>query len=85
MPHFQAPLLQNLKPLEEVPRRIVVATNRSADSLEYLGLLQVFAEAWYFLKKAGHRPAYSIEVVSRGTGTIYACEGLTINASRSFK
>ncbi len=85
MPKYRVPTLQDPPTTDGVLRRIAVVTNRSADSLEYLGLLQVFAETRFFLENAGRPPAYAVEVVTRGTGTIYECKGLAITASNTFE
>lgn len=83
MPEYDAPVLTNPTP-DGGPRRVVIVTNRSSNTLEYLGFLQVFAETQYFLKISNRPPAYKVEVITHGTGTIYACEGLEIIASKSF-
>ena len=85
MPKYRVPILQDPPTTDGALRRIAVVTNQSADSLEYLGLLQMFAETRFFLENAGRPPAYAVEVVSRGTGTIYECKGLSITASNTFE
>lgn len=80
MPEYDIPAVESL-PDDATRRRIVVVTNPSAGSLEYMGPLQVFDEARLFLEYSG-RPdlAYSIEIVSTGTGAIYERKGLSISA-----
>ena len=85
MPEYQVPILEEPPISDSAPRRVVVVTNQSANSLEYIGLLQVFSETRFLLEKAGRPPAYEVEVVSRGTGTIYECKGLSITAPNSFE
>ena len=86
MPEYRIPVVHNLPPAEDARRRrVVFVTNRAARSLEYMGPMQVFAEAQFFLESAGRSdPAYEVEVVSRGTGTIYERKGFTIAASTSY-
>jgi hypothetical protein len=60
MPEYQVPVVHSLPPAEDATcRRVVFVTNRTANSLEYLGLMQVFAEAQYrgadLLRKAPRR------------------------------
>jgi transcriptional regulator GlxA family with amidase domain len=64
---------------------VVVVTNPSAGSLEYMGPLQVFDEARLFLEHSG-RPdlAYDIEVVTTGEGPIYRRRGLSITAPTAY-
>lgn len=87
MPEYQLPVLRDLPPRGQGKRRrVVFVTTRSASSLEYLGVMQVFDEVRIFLDHAG-RPdlAYEIEIVSRGTGPIYERKGFAIEASRSYE
>lgn len=62
-------------------RRVVVVVNPVANSLEYMGPLQVFDEARIFLEYAG-RPdlAYQVEVVNAGWGPVYQRKGFEIRA-----
>ena len=72
MPEYSIPAVESLPDDNGGPRRrIVVVTNPSARSLEYMGPLQVFDEAKLFLEYSG-RPdlAYDIEVVTTAAGTI---------------
>lgn len=84
MPLYRLPTLQTPPDLAKTPRRVVIVTNRASSSLEYIGFLQVFAEANFILEQSGYCPAYEVEVVSRGKGCIYERNGLSITASRSF-
>ena len=84
MPEYKIPVVKNL-PAAAKRRRVVVVTNPSAGSLEYMGPLQVFDEARLFLEYSGRADlAYDIEAVSTGTGTIYDRKGLSISASRPY-
>jgi transcriptional regulator GlxA family with amidase domain len=86
MPEYSIPAVESL-PDEKgsARRRIVVVTNPSARSLEYMGPLQVFDEAILFLKYSG-RPdlAYDIEFVTTEAGTIYDRKGLSISAQTPY-
>ncbi|MFC3613215.1 GlxA family transcriptional regulator [Lutimaribacter marinistellae] len=84
MPTYSVPKLRHLSQRVRSPKRIVIVTNAASDSLEYIGLLQVFAEVRFFLRESGYAQAYSVEIVSRGTGQIYACEGLSISTTTSY-
>lgn len=84
MPTYKVPRLRRQPCTAAGPKRVVIATNAAADSLEYIGLLQVFAEVRFFLREAGYPQAYTVEIVSRGTGQIYACQGLSISATTGY-
>ena len=84
MPTYKVPKLRRQPRTAAEPRRIVIVTNAAADSLEYIGLLQVFAEVRFFLREAGYPQAYRVEIVSRGTGQIYACQGLSISTTTGY-
>ncbi len=82
MPQYCLPEVTSLPTSPDaVGRRVVVVTNPSAGSLEYMGPLQVFDEARLFLEHYG-RPelAYDIEFVTRGGSAIYHQKGLSITA-----
>lgn len=87
MPEYRIPALQSLPAAGDAPcRRVVFVTNESARSLEYMGPMQVFDEARIFLEYAGRLDlAYRVEVVSRGTGTIYERKGFTISAPTPYE
>lgn len=78
MPTYRVPRLKRQPCTVTGQKRVVIVTNAAADSLEYIGLLQVFAEVRFFLREAGYSQAYTVEIVSRGIGQIYACQGLSI-------
>lgn len=86
MPEYRIPGIENLPAARDATRRrIVLVANQSAHSLEYMGPMQVFDEARLFLEYADRRDlAYEVEVVSRGTGTIYERKGLAISAPRPY-
>jgi transcriptional regulator GlxA family with amidase domain len=82
MPDYDIPAVLDLpEGGESARRRIVLVTNPSARSLEFMGPMQVFDEARLFLEYSG-RPdlAYEVEVVSTGTAPIYDRKGLSIHA-----
>ncbi len=86
MPEYDIPAVTSLpKKSGAKKRRIVVVTNPSAGSLEYMGPLQVFDEARLFLEYSG-RPdlAYNIEIVTTGKGPIYRQKGLSISAGTPY-
>ena len=62
MPTYKVPKLRRQPRTAAGPRRIVIVTNAAADSLEYIGLLQVFAEVRFFLREAGYPQAYTVEI-----------------------
>lgn len=82
MPKYNIPIVENLPKAREASfRRIVLVTNPMARSLEYMGPLQVFDEANFFLDYSGRSDlAYEVEVVSTGSGPIYDRKGLSISA-----
>lgn len=82
MPEYRLPAIRSLPRPGAVPRRrIVLVTNQSAGSLEYMGPLQVFDEARIFLDYSGRLDlAYQVEVVSCGSGPVYQRKGFTIAA-----
>jgi transcriptional regulator GlxA family with amidase domain len=86
VPEYRIPVVASLPAAGEAPRRrIVLVTTQSAGSLEYMGPPQVFDEARIFLEHAGRSDlAYDVEVVSRGTGTLYARKGFEISAPKSY-
>jgi len=66
-------------------QRFVFVTHLGANSLEYLGPIQVLEEANFFLKRMGRSDlCYDIEVVSTQTGTVYETKGLKIIAGTSY-
>lgn len=83
MPDYKIPLVDTLPARGEASRRrVVVVTQSSARSLEYLGPVQVFDEANLFLRYAGREDlAYDVEFVSVGTGAIYDRRGFSISTS----
>lgn len=84
MPLYKAPKLRHTPTRTGAPKRVVIVTNSASNSLEYIGLLQIFAEVEFFLRQAGYPRAYDVEIVSRGTGEIFACKGLAISASTPY-
>ncbi len=84
MPTYNVPKLRHRPGKSAAPRRVVIVTNVAANSLEYFGLLQVFAEVRFFLREAGYPQAYNVEIVSRGTGQIYVCQGLSISTTAGY-
>ncbi len=82
MPEYDIPIVQSLpKRGESSARRIVVVTNPSAGSLEYMGPLQVFDEANLFLDYSGRSDlAYEVEIVSTREGNVYDRKGFSISA-----
>lgn len=66
-------------------KRVVIVTNLGANSLEYFGPLQVFAEAAFFLNKWGRSDlGYDVEIVSTEPGTVYSLKGLSIIADTPY-
>ena len=86
MPEYCIPAVASLPPPGAAPRRrVVVVTNPSARSLEYMGPMQVFDEAKLFLEYAGRSDiAYSIEIVSTAPGPIYDRKGFSIRATTPY-
>lgn len=84
MPHYQVPTLQTALNRDGFPRRVVIVTNHASSSLEYIDFIRTFSETTFFLEQAGQPPAYQVEVVSRGKGTIYNVQGLSIVASKAY-
>jgi transcriptional regulator GlxA family with amidase domain len=86
MPKYKIPAIHDLPEADDASgRRIVLVTNPSARSLEYMGPMQVFDEANLFLEFSGRGDlAYQIEVVSTGSGPIYNRKGLSINVETPY-
>ncbi len=86
MPEYNIPTVTSLPDGDEAKRRrIVLVTNPSSRSLEFMGPMQVFDEAKLFLDHSG-RPdlAYQIEIVTTGSGPIYERKGLSISAAKPY-
>ena len=66
-------------------RRIVFVVNPRSESLEYMGPLQVFAEANFFFTR-WNKPelCYDIEVVSMDAAPVYEEYGLTIRTNEKY-
>jgi len=82
MPEYEVPIVRDLPEADDpASRRIVIVVNPRAGSLEYMGPLQVFDEAKFFLDYSGRSDLnYEIEVVSTGTSPIYDRKGFSISA-----
>jgi len=88
MPHYTIPKVKDLPPnTDDVPkrRRVVIVTNLGAQTLEYIGPMQVFHEANYFLEHSG-RPdlGYDVEVVTTQPGAVYEVNGLKIVVDKPY-
>lgn len=86
MPEYRIPAVTDLPDTSGgTRRRIVIVTNPSAGSLEYMGPVQVFDEARLFLEYVGRADlAYRIEFVTTGTGALYERKGLSITAATPY-
>jgi transcriptional regulator GlxA family with amidase domain len=66
-------------------RRFVVVTHLGANSLEFIGPIQVLEEANFFLQRMGRSDlCYEIEVVSTETGALYETKGIKIVADTPY-
>jgi transcriptional regulator GlxA family with amidase domain len=66
-------------------QRFVVVTHLGANSLEYMGPIQVLEEANFFLERMGRSDlCYDVEVVSTQTGVVYETKGLKVVADTPY-
>jgi len=88
MPRYHLPSPVAYSPSEKAnlkSRRIVFVVNPRSESLEYIGPLQVFAEANFFFTR-WNKPelCYDLEVVSMDDAPVFEDYGLTIRAHKKY-
>lgn len=88
MPTYNIPEINDLPPVGASScsrRRVVIVLGQCTNSLEYMGPLQVFMEANFFLERAGRSDlGYDLEIVAVEPGIVFEMLGMTITVDRSY-